>query len=361
MYAVKLPDGKLRVMRRADSGDGSIGDGLVDIGPDDPEYAAWAKWLDSQQPVKMADVSKSSEDLRPVTGKESKKPAGSEVALAGRDGEALVKVIRAAKELGVSRVSAVFSEASKRYKGTGQFLSDDEIGHVADALAAVNGTAELMGRARVRELQERAGGKEEDVPFKKFADEMSGLTTSTAIATPQAAADYFTSLYPKIGIDPERWVGEQRRQAFTLAATIDQNVTADVQKRIADALRDHTGTADASYAIQQALNASGVTPANPQYSEMVFRTNAMDAYQTGAYEEGQNPDLEDLFPVWQYVGIKDGRQGKDHEPHFDKYYPRTRAFADVRGDRPFNCRCSLRWVDQFEWDDLKKRGTREEE
>lgn len=302
-------------------------------------------------------------DLHPVTAGASKKPAGDEVALAGADGRELMRVIRAAKALGVKRVAAVMDQAARRYTGEGNLLDDAETGHVADALAAVNATAELLGRARVRELQERAGAAHvgEDKPFHKFADELGGgLAGETAIGTPQGAYDYFAKLYPKIGVDPERFASEQRRKAFTLAATMDANVTADIQKRIADALEDHTGTADATNAIQQALTAAGVTHQNPQYSEMVFRTNAMDAYQTGSYEEAQHPDVADLFPVWQYLGIKDGRQGKDHEPHFDKYYPRTKAFADVRGDRPFNCRCSLRWVDQFEWDDLKAGGAKEE-
>jgi hypothetical protein len=40
----KLPNGKLLVPRRAET-DGIVGLGMVEIGPDDPEFAAWEKWL----------------------------------------------------------------------------------------------------------------------------------------------------------------------------------------------------------------------------------------------------------------------------------------------------------------------------
>ena len=38
------PDGTLTIPRRAETGD-SIGDGAVTIGPDDPEFATWLRWL----------------------------------------------------------------------------------------------------------------------------------------------------------------------------------------------------------------------------------------------------------------------------------------------------------------------------
>lgn len=37
----RLPDGRLRVPRRAEGPGGVVGDALVVIGPDDPTFAAW--------------------------------------------------------------------------------------------------------------------------------------------------------------------------------------------------------------------------------------------------------------------------------------------------------------------------------
>lgn len=41
MNAYRLPDDRLLIPRRAEGPDGLIGDGMVEIGPDDPEYEAW--------------------------------------------------------------------------------------------------------------------------------------------------------------------------------------------------------------------------------------------------------------------------------------------------------------------------------
>jgi hypothetical protein len=40
-----LPDGKLRVPARAEAADGTIGDGVKDIGPDDPDYERWLPFV----------------------------------------------------------------------------------------------------------------------------------------------------------------------------------------------------------------------------------------------------------------------------------------------------------------------------
>ena len=39
--AKRLPNGKLLIPRRAEAEDGTIGDGMEEIGPDHPDYADW--------------------------------------------------------------------------------------------------------------------------------------------------------------------------------------------------------------------------------------------------------------------------------------------------------------------------------
>ena len=80
----------------------------------------------------------------------------------------------------------------------------------------------------------------------------------------------------------------------------------------------------------------------------------MDALNVGVQEELQA--ASDDFPAWQYMGIRDGRQGEDHEPHFDHYYPTRVSFQQVRGPRVYNCRCTQRPVSKREWARLQSRG-----
>jgi hypothetical protein len=93
---------------------------------------------------------------------------------------------------------------------------------------------------------------------------------------------------------------------------------------------------------------------------MVVRTNMMDAYAAGAHEERQDPEVQAYFPVWKYLGILDGRQGEDHEPKFNRYYPSTADFRDVRGPRLFNCRCASQDISYIEWERLQKQGAKVE-
>lgn len=288
-------------------------------------------------------------------------PASPEVALAGKDGEALARLIRKTKAAGVKFLSQLTRDAVKRYRGLGPLFDATEEKRIAQSLATLNTTAELLGRSRVREMAERvavAGDlsrfAEHDVPLSTFADGPG------VIETPQAAVDYFVTLVPKLGIDPERLEDEQRRRAFTLAKSTNEALTSRVQKIIAEGLAENRSAADVTADITGALDAIGTSKRNPQYAEMVYRTNAMDAFQTGVYEEGRHPDVAGLFPVWQYLGIDDERAGEDHRPKFGKFFDAAVPFALARGNRPYNCRCSMRWVDTYEWDDLYGRGARVE-
>ncbi len=301
--------------------------------------------------------------MKPAAGsviKSSAAPATDEVALAGQDGAQLARLLGKSKAYGVKVMADIVAGAIGRFKGTAQLLNHAEVTKLADALAAVNATADLLGRVRVREQADRANvwqGRDapQDAPFQRFAAEAPGV-----MVTPEAAVEYFTSLQPELGIDPKRYGQQQRRSAFTLAASANQMLTARVQKAIADALRDNTGAADATANVRRFLESAGVSPRNPQYSEMVVRTNMMDSYQQAYHDEGMSEDIADQFPVWRYLGIDDGRAGEDHKPRFDKYFPKSAAFSDVRGPRVFNCRCCSQWIDKFDWEKEKERGAREE-
>lgn len=97
----------------------------------------------------------------------------------------------------------------------------------------------------------------------------------------------------------------------------------------------------------------GILTAN---CDMVFRTNVLDALNTGS--QRQVAGMEENFPVWQYLGIKDGREGDDHRPMFNRYYPSSVTFAEVRGPRPYNCRCCPRWIHKTEWARLVDAGAK---
>lgn len=310
--------------------------------------------LSSVHVDRMSDDQPASQPAASVTASDDKKPASSEVALPGKDGAALSRLIRGSTDHGIKLLSGIVRGAIKRYGGVGPLLNHTEMAQLAESLAAVNSTADLLGRARVREMADRAATVGS---LSRFADDpLTGLDDFGVMQTPQAAVDYFLSLVPTLGIDPQRYIGQQRRQAFTLAASANQALTNRIQNMIAEGMRNNVSRADTTARIQASLDAAGVSTRNPQYAEMVYRTNAMDSFQTGMYEEGRAPAVAHMFPVWQYLGINDHRAGADHRPKFDKFYPAEATFAQVRGNRPYNCRCSMRWVDRYEWEELRASG-----
>jgi hypothetical protein len=50
MQPTALPNGHLLVPARAEGPNGEIGEGMREIGPDDPAYQLWLNWLWYQHP-----------------------------------------------------------------------------------------------------------------------------------------------------------------------------------------------------------------------------------------------------------------------------------------------------------------------
>jgi hypothetical protein len=182
---------------------------------------------------------------------------------------------------------------------------------------------------------------------------------------PRAALDYFLKLVPKLGVDPERWAGEIGRKAFTLAVATERSLLERVQSGLAKVMAgqpppDPQGRGVApltgTEVVQQALDAAGVTPKNPQYAEMCFRSNVLDSYNTAFDQELADPDLQEIFPVWRYAIVDDSRTGDDHRPKGGKYFPASATFADVRGERVWNCRCCREPITAQQWVRLQAAG-----
>lgn len=276
--------------------------------------------------------------------------AEDQTALAGADGRRAAKLLAGAQADGARVFAAACERAVGRLLaagdplGAGTLFDDEELADVAEALSRAIATADLLGRTRIRRRAELAeAGREtfaEDGhdPFDVFADE------EIPSLAPEAAVGYFQKLVPTLGAAAVRYGPRLDRHAFTLAVASDQVILDRVKAAILRAL--NTGESGTP-AVQEILDAAGVSPANPQYAELVVRTNVMDALNQGAQDELSEPDMRERFPAYQYVGILDGRTGEDHKPKIGKYYPSTVPFAEVRGPRVWNCRCSFAPVSRF--------------
>jgi SPP1 gp7 family putative phage head morphogenesis protein len=218
-----------------------------------------------------------------------------------------------------------------------RLFSDAELHRLTEAIAGANAAADLLGRARVRELAE---GKRSFAEFRQFAD------APIPPLSPEAALAYFRALVPSLGVDPRNYGRDMRRAAFTLAEATEQTLIERVQNAIADVLEQGTGPEGLAgeEVVQQLLDAAGVTPRNSGYAEMVFRTNAADSYNTGSWDEFRSPDLADDFPAWQYTAVTDARSRPHHAARDGQVYPAETPFNTVRGtdiSEVANCRCTF--------------------
>lgn len=260
-------------------------------------------------------------------------------------GDAKVEdLLRSAVSSGRMALASATQSAVERYlksRNASEFhFTADEKQTFADAIEQACTIADLLGRSRLirySELIDRQKGK---VAFS--ANTLDTFAEPPPPMASRRALDYFRRLVPKLGIDPEKYGPMMERHAFTMAAATEETLLERVQKSLStylgtDWLERPEGAKSGAQVVQSVLDDVGLTPANPQYGEMVFRTNVMDSYHTGFDRQLAQPEMQEKFPAWQYLGIDDERAGKDHRPHFNRFYPSSMTFDEVRGKRPFNC------------------------
>lgn len=261
------------------------------------------------------------------------------------------------------------------------------------AFAVVTAAGDLLGRHRALAYAERHRPETfatthhaervyvAGTPFGRdtFAAAGGGLP----LFRPIEALRYLLSLAPRLGVDPRRWLGAVERHAMTLARATEVTVLAKVQRAVARNLEQTPEPAQPPpppsgtpapqrmppggwghsplsgvEAVHRALVESGVADPDGSYSEMVFRTNALDALNTGFDRQMADPDLQELFPAWVYKTAGDDRVGKDHRPKDGKYFPASVTFAEARGPRPFNCRCTRIPITAERWRKLEAAGAK---
>jgi len=249
-----------------------------------------------------------------------------------------------------------------------RLFSDAERQDLADALAATNATANLLGRSRVRLRLKRyqdhaeAATFSDPTPFEVFDDE-----DRLVPLTPAQALEFFRRKVPLPGVTAEQLTEEMNRQAFTLAVDTDAIILGRVQDAIRGVVETGREVSSAPRQILDILESAGIQQTvggrtvGGAYAENVFRTNMMESYRAGAQQE--LAEVADDFPVWRYVGIRDGRQRPAHAVHFDQYYPTTTPFNTVRDSVAgkfdgYQCRCDFIPIYHGEWVKLRSEGAR---
>lgn len=284
------------------------------------------------------------------------------VAASGQDERRVLKLLQTARETGVKLLTDLAHQgliqglASR--ESTNFIWTPDQQIQLASFFTSLLATGEMLGRARIRLRADQWIRRGRVIGFAEPTD-FSAFSSVPGLMPAEEALRYFNSLVPSLNVNPQRVLPSLQRSAFTLVVTTQHQIVKQVQNVIATGL--HTGRSGNASAqiVDDILKAVGLSPKSPQYAENVVRTNSMDAWNVGQDRERQTPEMMVAFPVFQYVGIADGRERSWHAVHFDKYFPSSMSFVQVRDSEkvsPWNCRCSQIPIDRNTWHDLQEQG-----
>ena len=282
------------------------------------------------------------------------------VAASGQDERRVLKLLRTAREEGTKLLLNLARTGLKQglaSRESSNFIwTPEQRGQLATFFTSLLTTGEMLGRSRIRLRADqwirrgRVRGFSEPTDFSVFS-------SPPGIMPAEEAIRYFNSLVPSLQIVPSRVLPSLERSAFTLAITTQHQIQTMIQKVIGQKLEK--GRTDGAQVIDDILKMAGLSPKNPSYPENILRTNSMDAWNVGQDRERQTPEMMVAFPVFQYVGIADGRERSWHRVHFDKYFPAAMSFVQVRDAvkvSPWFCRCSQIPIDRATWQDLQEQG-----
>jgi len=228
---------------------------------------------------------------------------------------------------------------------------------IADAMAA----ADLEGRSNILDIAHRGPDPidaedvstpesglpegEQEIDSTREVDTDAPPTTVPKIPFGEAVSDVAERI-PEVATSAEA-VAQAYRDgpAFALAKSVDEQVTAAVQKIVKDTMQDGKFPRDAIEEI--AAKSENFTDS---YAETVLRTNVATARTQGMFEQAKDPNFRAVIPAFQFSATKDRvvRRGRD-EDHGENHLAADGLIAAI--DDPiwmrvappvsYRCRCSL--------------------
>ena len=141
----------------------------------------------------------------------------------------------------------------------------------------------------------------------------------------------------------DEMVDAEKRKAFTVAQAANTEMVKTVKRELVRQLAVGADLADFGKHAAARFESAGWTPANSSHVETVFRTNVIGAYSGGRARQMTQPEVLELRPYWQILGIKDGRQRSAHGAVHGAVLLATDPFwREAYPPFGYNCRCRVR-------------------
>lgn len=109
------------------------------------------------------------------------------------------------------------------------------------------------------------------------------------------------------------WVQElyNKEHAFAAARSATEKLTKRVQEAISKLISEGEGSVKTENEILKIAEEEGHNWTRA-YSSTVWRTNVATAYNNGRMEQAKDPDVKEVIPALEVVGVEDGRERPNH-------------------------------------------------
>lgn len=145
-------------------------------------------------------------------------------------------------------------------------------------------------------------------------------------------------------------------RVFAMARAAEGNVddriakfrTEWVQRRLAEGIEEGKGIVEMTEAMKE------LAPWTDAYAGTVYRTNVSNAYTEGRFKQAEDPEVKDIMPAMEIVGIADAEERPNHRAARGMIAATNDSIWDrLKPPLGFQCRHGVRMVSRFE---LERRG-----
>jgi len=158
------------------------------------------------------------------------------------------------------------------------------------------------------------------------------------------------------GLPPQDAIDFLRLQAFSVAHVENEELLGSLKGLVAKALEQGWTEAEFREEAEGLFDTMGVTRIAKHHIDLVFRQNAVTAYQAGKFYQMSSPDMRGQFPLWEYLTVGDDKVRPAHRAmHGFKAPPDDPVWRVWYPPNGFNCRCD---VEPLHYTEVQAEGLR---
>jgi phage gp29-like protein len=135
-----------------------------------------------------------------------------------------------------------------------------------------------------------------------------------------------------------------KRRSFTISGLLNNMMLQKAKDELQTQVQEGGQLRDFRKFMTNRMESAGFVPANPSHVETIYRTNVLNAYNSGRHAQATQPSIMRLRPYWQIRTVNDGppRQRKTHQSvHLWTLRANDSFWKNAYPPFGFNCRCRV--------------------